>query len=125
MSRSNESLIPASGFKTRVRRGSCPRTAPLGARAEKRPSRETALRAKRGAPFAVTRDRVLKLLLIAQDYALGLSVDPSAETMAAAMAFVPILRSDPSARSAVRRPACNVSPMAVSTERASASSPRA
>ena len=52
----------------------CPRTAPLGARAEKRLSRETALhpnaqacalgapalRAKRGAPFAVTRDRVLK-----------------------------------------------------------------
>ena len=34
--------------------------APLGARAEKRSSRETALRAKRGAPFAATRDRVMK-----------------------------------------------------------------
>src|SRR5687768_11508079 len=39
-----------SGCKTRVRRGSCPRTAPLGARAEKHLSRETALRAKRGGP---------------------------------------------------------------------------
>jgi hypothetical protein len=60
-------------FKTRVRRGSCPRTAPLGARAEKRLSRETALRANPGPParvlcalgwkrdpFAVTRYRVLK-----------------------------------------------------------------
>ncbi|MDP9323771.1 MAG: hypothetical protein M3P13_09050, partial [Acidobacteriota bacterium] len=30
--------------------------------AEKRLSRETALRAKRGAPFAATRDRVMKLV---------------------------------------------------------------
>jgi hypothetical protein len=69
--------LTTNGFKTRVRRGSCPRTAPLGARAEKhghgrRPCARTpgsparvfcALGWKRGAPFAVTRDRVLKPLL--------------------------------------------------------------
>ena len=64
-----------TGFKTRVRRGSCPRTAPLGARAEKRLSRETALRAKRGTPFGVTRYRVLKPVLpngVGLGLALGL-----------------------------------------------------
>src|SRR5688572_9153156 len=58
---------PTSGLKTRVRRGACPRTAPLGARAEKHLSRETALRAKRGAPFAVTRYRVLKPLVASHE----------------------------------------------------------
>ena len=36
--------------------GSCPRTAPVRARAEKPVSRESALRANRGAPFAATRE---------------------------------------------------------------------
>jgi hypothetical protein len=37
--------------------GSCPRTAPPGARDEKHLSRDTALCARWGAPFAATRDR--------------------------------------------------------------------